>query len=323
MPVVAISAVINGFIPIRYQTANRNLLLGRLTLIEVLSQFLSILVLVTLAFCTRSVWSLVLGGLVGSAAKLFLVSQFMDGRRSSFSWHRGSLRDIVHFGKWIFLGSVVGFFANQGDKLILASYMTKAELGVYSIAFGISSIVWALHSKINHLIFFPIYSNLRDLSPAELRPRVYKARIVMCLCLLPPLILLILFGVEVIGFLYDERYEKAGWMIQIISTGYIISVGTNIGPFYLAQGNSKLMTILIAVKAAIFIICMLIGAEFFGVVGVLVGGAVSHLVFYFIETSVYRYYKLWIWKLDFIFLSIILCVVSYSFGGIVNSGNYL
>ena len=139
---------------------------------------------------------------------------------------------------------------------------------------------------------------------------------VMCICLLPPLILLILFGTQVIDFLYDERYEKAGWMIQIISVGYVISVATNIGPFYLAQGNSRLMTILMAVKSAIFMVCMLIGAEYFGVVGVLVGGAVSHLVFYFVETSVYRYYKLWIWELDFIFLSIILCVISYSFIGI-------
>ena len=193
--------------------------------------------------------------------------------------------------------------------------MTKSELGVYSIAFGISSIVWALHSKINHHIFFPIYSNLRDFSSAELRPRVYKARIFMCICLLPPLMLLILFGVEVVNFLYDQRYEKAGWMVQVISVGYVISVATNIGPFYLAQGNSRLMTILIAVKAAIFIICMLVGAEYFGVAGVLVGGAVSHFVFYFIETAVYRYYKLWIWELDIAFLSIILYVVTYSFSG--------
>ena len=316
MPVAALSAIISGFTPIKYQTANRNLLLGRLTLIEVLSQFISVLVLVALALWTRSVWSLVFGGLVGSATKLFLVYKFMDGRNSSFSWDPNSLRDMIQFGKWIFLGSVVGFFANQGDKLILASYMTKSELGVYSVAFGISSIVWALHSKINHHIFFPIYSNLRDLSSAELRPRVYKARILMCVCLLPPLILLIIFGVEVVNFLYDQRYVKAGWMVQVISAGYVISVATNIGPFYLAQGNSRLMTILIAVKAAIFITCMLVGAEYFGVAGVLVGGAVSHFVFYFIETSVYRYYKLWIWELDIAFLSIILCVVTYSFSGL-------
>ena len=313
MPIAALSAVISGFTPIRYQTANRNLLLGRLTLIEVLSQFVSMLVLVALALWTRSVWSLVFGGLVGSAIKLFLVCKFMDGRRSTFAWDLSSLRDIVHFGKWIFLGSVLGFFANQGDKLILASYMTKAELGIYSIAFGISSIVWALHSKINHHVFFPIYANLRDLTSAELRPRVYKARMVMCVCLVPPLILLVLFGVEVVGFLYDERYEKAGWMIQIISIGYAISVATSIGPFYLAQGNSKLMTTLIAVKSAIFVISMLVGAEYYGVAGVLVGGAISHLILYFIESSVYRHYSLWIWQIDVVFLSIIVCAVSYRF----------
>ena len=319
MPVAALTSVISGFTPVKYHTANRDLLLGRLTLIEVISQFIAVVTLVALALWTRSVWSLVFGGLIGSAAKLFLVCKFMDGRRSALSWDSRSLRDIFDFGKWIFLGSVVGFFANQGDKLILASYMTKSELGVYSIAFGISSIIWALHSKINHHIFFPIYSNLRDLSSTELRPRVYKARVVMCAVLMPPLILLVLYGVEVVGVLYDPRYEMAGWMIQIISIGYIISVATNIGPFYLAQGNSRLMTILIAAKAAIFILCMLVGAELLGVVGVLVGSAISHLLFYFVEASVYRYYNLWIWELDCIFLLTVLCVVIYSLGGLMNT----
>jgi hypothetical protein len=79
------------------------------------------------------------------------------------------------------------------------------------------------------------------------------------------------------------------------------------------------MTVLIAAKAVIFIVCMLVGAEFFGVVGVLMGGAVSHFLFYFIEASVYRYYKLWIWELDFIFLLIVFCVAVYSFRGLMDA----
>jgi len=311
MPVAGTSAIINGLMPMKLQTANRNMILGNLTIIEITSQIISVISLILIALWTHSVWSLVAGGIIASTAKLYCVFRFLDGRRSWFFWDPDSVRDLINFGKWIFLGSIVGFFANQGDKLILASYMTKAELGVYSVAFSIASICWVVNSKLNHHVFFPIYSQLKDLSPSELRPKIYKARVYMCSFLLPPLLLLIIFGSEVINILYDERYSQAGWMIQIICSGYALSVATGIGPFYLAQGNSKLMTILIVVKAVIFMTCMLVGGELFGVLGVIVGAAISHLAFYLVESMVYRYYGLWIWRLDVVFLSVILGVVAY------------
>ena len=313
MPVAGISALIGGFTPTKLQTENKHLRLGYLTMIDIFSQVISVAILIGLALWTGSVWALVFGGLSGSFIKLLLVHRYMSGRNNSFCLDRDSLRHLINFGKWIFLGSVVGFFANQSDKLILASYMTKSELGVYSVAFGIASIFWVLHSKINHYIFFPIYSHFKDLNSSQLRPKIYKARVIMCSFLMPPVIILILFGDKLISFLYDERYAEAGWMMRILCVGYVISIATNIGPFYLAQGNSKLMTKLIAVKAAVFVTCMLAGGELYGVIGVLMGTVASHIIFYLIESSVYRHFGLWIWKLDTLFLSIVLAVIGVDY----------
>ena len=321
MPVAGITALIGGFTPTKLQTENKNLRLGYITMIDISSQIISVVILICLALWTGSVWALVFGGLTGSFIKLVLVHRYMRGRNNSFCWDHDSLRHLIKFGKWIFLGSVVGFFANQSDKLILASYMTNSELGVYSVAFGIASIFWVLHSKINHYIFFPIYSHFKDLNSSQLRPKVYKARIVMCSFLMPPIIILILFGDKLISFLYDERYSEAGWMMRILCAGYIVSIATNIGPFYLAQGNSKLMTKLIAVKAVVFVTCMLAGGEMYGVIGVLMGTVSSHIVFYLIESSVYRHFGLWIWQLDAIFLIIVLAIFGIDYF-VVSAGRY-
>lgn len=313
LPVAGLSTIISGFIPTKIQVANRNLMLGPLTLIELSSSLLAVFCMVSLALWTHSIWSLVFGGLAGHLFKLILVWKCVSGGNNALAWDGGSVEQIIHFGKWIFVGSLLGFFASQGDKLILAGYMTKAELGVYSVAIGISSMFLALHSKINQLVFFPIYSHFKDLSARELRPKILGARLAMFFILIPPLIILMIFGNEIIGKLYDERYRDAGWMVRILCVGYAVSIGTNIGPFYLAQGNSKLMTLLTAVKATIFVVSMLVGGELFGVIGVLVGTVVSHILFYFVETSVYRYYGLWIWKLDVIFLLAIFYAAQYCF----------
>ena len=305
MPVAGLSAVIAGFNPTKLITANRKLFLGRITVIDIAAQIISVATLVVLAWSLNSVWALVLGGLVGGIAKLFFVHKFISGIKNKFCWDSDSLRSMVHFGKWIFLSSILGFFVQQGDKLVLATFMSTAELGIYSIAFFLASAPLALNQKLNHLIFFPIYSELKDLSSDQLRPKVIKARIASCGLLLPPLIVFILFGNFIVTHLYDARYWQAGWMMQILSVGYAISVGTNIGPFYLAQGNSKLFLIIVLVKAILIGLSMFLGGYFYGSTGVIWGVAISNAVFYFFSAALYRYFDLWLWRLDAIVISII------------------
>lgn len=239
LPVAGLSAVIAGFNPTKLVTANRNLALGWNTVVEITSQILSVFLLIGLALWLRSVWALVIGGVLTSVLKLILIHQLVPGPRNRFAWDGKSLTSIVNFGKWIFFASVVGFFVQQGDKLVLAAFMTNAELGIYSIAFILASAAWALNSKLNQLIFFPIYAELQDLNPSQLRPKINKARIAICSLLLPPLTLLAIFGDQLVMILYDQRYWDAGWMVQVLSFGYAISVGTTIGPFHLGQGKSK------------------------------------------------------------------------------------
>ncbi|MGX4677222.1 oligosaccharide flippase family protein [SAR92 clade bacterium H246] len=305
LPVAGISAAIAGFNPTKLVTANRNLALGWNTIVEIISQLLSVILLIGLALWLRSVWALVIGGVITSFLKLILIHQLVPGPRNRFAWDNESLGALVGFGKWVFLSSVVGFFVQQGDKLVLAAFMTNAELGIYSIAFVLASAAWALSSKLNQLIFFPIYSELQDLGPEQLRPKVTKARLAMCSLLLPPLILLILFGDRLVMFLYDQRYWDAGWMVQVLSLGYAISVGTNIGPFHLGQGKSKLFMILITTKAIILAASMYIGGFLYGMVGVVIGVAGSNFIFYLVSIGVYQYFGLWLWRLDIAVLLII------------------
>jgi len=317
MPVAGLAAVISGFNPTKLVTANRKLFLGKLTIIEITSQIVSVGVLILLAWLMRSVWALVFGGILAQITKLVLIHRFIPGPTNRFLWDSDSLKSLVHFGKWIFLSSIVGFFVQQGDKLVLATFMTTAELGVYSIAFFLASAPWALNLKLNQLIFFPIYSQLKGLNSEQLRPKILKARLAVCGLLIPPLLILMLFGNHIVMFLYDDRYWGAGWMIQILSMGYAISVGTNIGPFYLAQGNSKLFLIIVVVKALLMGLCMILGGYLYGVTGVVFGIAASNFVFYIFSSAVYSYFNLWLWKLDILIVAIILCAAAIPLSRII------
>jgi hypothetical protein len=63
LPVAGITLLINGFNPTRIDTANRHLLIARVTLLDLIAQLLGIAAMVGLAYALQSVWALVLGAI--------------------------------------------------------------------------------------------------------------------------------------------------------------------------------------------------------------------------------------------------------------------
>jgi O-antigen/teichoic acid export membrane protein len=305
LPVAALSSIISGFNPTKLFTVNRHLNLGRLTVVELISQVVSLALMIGLALWLQSVWALVAGGLISAILKLVLSNLILPGNRNSFAWDSGTAKELFSFGGWIFLSSCLGFFVSQGDRIVLGTFMSVEQLGVYSIASMLAVVVWQVNSKLSQSVLFPIYSRKKDASAEQLLPNIRQARILICAVLLLPACGLIAFGDLVIYSLYDERYTEAGWMLQVLVSGYAVLVATNIGPFYLAQGKSRLFFKLILVKSLILIIAMSVGGKLAGVAGIVVGVAAANLLYYPIQIGIYRHFGLWLWRLDLRFSCLI------------------
>lgn len=117
--VFALSAVLQGLESMHIATAQRALQTRLLTRLELLTQLAGMLVTIGCAGWTHSVWSLLLGTVTATLARTVLSHTLFDGPAYKPCWDRASLRDIVGFGKWIFLSSIIGFAAANGEKLIL------------------------------------------------------------------------------------------------------------------------------------------------------------------------------------------------------------
>lgn len=305
LPVAGLSSIISGFNPTKLFTVNRHLNLGRLTIVELTSQIISLCLIIALAVWLESVWALVMGGLISATLKLLLSNIILPGNRNSFTWNTEIVKELFGFGGWIFLSSCLGFFVSQGDRIVLGTFMTVEELGVYSIASMLAVVVWQVNNKLSQSVLFPIYSRKKDDSAEQLLPKIRQARIFICAVLLLPACGLIAFGDLVIYALYDERYRNAGWMLQVLVSGYAILVATNIGPFYLAQGKSRLFFNLILVKSLILITAISVGGKLAGTAGIVVGVSAANVMYYPIQIGVYRYFGLWLWRLDLGFACLI------------------
>lgn len=312
VPAAGLTLLISGFNPTRIDTANRHLVLGRLTALDLASQAIGILAMVGLAFALRSVWALVAGAIIGSTAKLALTSAFLPGRRNRFRRETEALRELVGFGRWIFLSTACGFLLSQGDKAIFGAWLSLEDLGIYNIGWFLGSFPVLLASSVISRIMIPLY---RDFPPAAnaanfrrmRRLRFAASGVTVCM-----LAVLGLIGVPLVHLLYDARYAGAGAIIVAMSCVQLPGViGMTYDQSALAAGDSRNYFLVIALKAVIQTLAFLIGMSTGGLFGALAAQGMALCVMHLPIIWLARRHKAWDGLHDAVFfgLSLLLGVL--------------
>ncbi|SFD71722.1 oligosaccharide flippase family protein [Roseivivax sediminis] len=294
LPVAGLTLLISGFNPTRLDTAGRHLLIGRVTVIEVVSQVAGLIVAIALAWALQSVWALVISGLVSAAVKLVLLDRFLPGARNRFRWEGPAATELITFGKWIFLSTVCGFLSHQGDKLIIGRYLPLDLFGVYNIGYFLASFPMLLGTMAVAKVLIPIY---REAPPTESRAnflKLRKMRASVTVSLLGLLAVAALLGVWAVDLLYDPRYAQAGAVVVILALAGIPQiVALTYDQAALAVGDSRRFFVLALAKAVITIASLVMGLELAGLLGALVAQGVAHLAVYPVVTWLARRSGAW------------------------------
>jgi len=308
--VLSATTAISGFDSTGFSTANKRLALGRVTSIGLWAQIISVTVMIGWAALHPTVWALVAGGIAGAIARLVLGFRFLPTHRHKFEWHGPSARELFSFGFWIFVASVMSYAAHNGDRLVLGEFLGMAGLGLYSLALNLAMLPKVIFQRLGDQVLMAVYAEQKNADRPVLRQHIAKARLMIGTLLVPPACLLIVFGQEIIDLLYDERYADAGWMLQVLATGFGWRIATNAGPFLLSFGRSRLFTATVFAKTISVLGCMAAGGHLMGGEGVILGVAAGSILYYPIDAWIHRRFGLWIWRLDGLFLGLIITAVA-------------
>jgi O-antigen/teichoic acid export membrane protein len=137
-------------------------------------------------------------------------------------WDATSAHEIIGFGKWIFLSSIIGFLASHGEKLLLGATLGAAAFGVFTIASNLLAAVISVYSTLNGKVVFPSLSQVAlNADPVTTR-RLYARLQRLVDSVLGILAGILLFaGSWLVDLLYDPRYADAGWMLQWLAVGLL------------------------------------------------------------------------------------------------------
>ncbi|WP_288356592.1 oligosaccharide flippase family protein [uncultured Cycloclasticus sp.] len=285
---VAVTAIVSGFNSIHILVLNRKLMMSRLVIIELVSQIIGIAFMVVWAWFQRDIWALVFGGIVSASLKMMLSHSSLVGGKCELNWDRGAANEIFHFGKWVFLSSILGFLLNQGDRILLGGLISSDLLGVYTIAFFLANALRDVFSKLLSSVFFPLLSELVRQAPEKLESVYYRVRLKIDMVTIPTAGFLFSTGGVLISILYDVRYAGAGWMLEIlsislVSTGYMLA-----DQLFLSYGKPKYASFMVLVQAVSLYIFVPVMFMCFGLMGAIFAVAINPIVKVFVTMVVMK-----------------------------------
>ena len=202
---VGFTAVLSGLESTKVAVARRELSLARLSQLEILCNVVSVTAVVSWALIDPSIRALVGGWIIGAALRTLLTHTMLPGAGNRFRWDPPAFRELLAFGKWVLVSSTLGFFAMNGDRLLLGGLGSAHELGLYAIAFLVLSAARQGLSMLAASVAYPALSQVVRMQPARLAAAYYKARLPMDLCSLGLAGFLFAAGDRLIHILYDSR----------------------------------------------------------------------------------------------------------------------
>jgi O-antigen/teichoic acid export membrane protein len=289
VPIVGFTVLFAGFNSTSLYTLNRQIVLGKLTLLELETQIISLVVMIVWAWFSPSIWALIAGNLVSALLKTILSHRLIPNYSNRFIWDRSAAREIFSFGKWIFLSTALTFLATQADRMIMGKLLSFSMLGVYTVAFTFASIPQQVIGQLSSKMILPLMSQFAHLPRESLRAKILNKRKSILAGVGLLIILLVCFGDWLILNFYDRRYAQAAWMLPILALGIwpyllfdtsrtaLMAIGK---PNYQAYGQFA--------KSLHVCIGLFVGYYYLGVLGIVVAIALNDVELYCVNV-----YGLW------------------------------
>lgn len=275
---IALTSVILGFQSTKSMTSDRHFNQRQLTVIELISQSIGLVVCVAVAYATRSIWSFVAGTLVASVITLALSHFYLKGPLNRLRIDRACLKELSHFGRWVLLSSGLTVLAANGDRVMLANAIDPRNFGFYVIALNFVLMVEGAGGRLFMSVATASLSKIANENLQRIRDAYYRMRLPFDVAFIGSAGILFASADAIVTVLYDDRYADAGPILRVLSFSLILSRFGLLHSLYIAMGKPQYLGLLNAVKTAALFVLVPLCTWLFGFQGALWAIALHGLV---------------------------------------------
>ncbi len=201
------------------------------------------LVSISCAFLLRSVWALAAGYVAGNVAKL-VASFVLSPVRPRIKLESRKIKKLFGFGKWVFASGVLVFLITQGDDILVGKMLGVYALGLYQVAYRISTLALTEITRVISKVSFPLYSRIQDdrLRLGEAYAGVIR---LVSFAAVPITVVLVFLSRELVLVLLGEKWVEIAPALSVLAlAGFARAVAATAGELFYAVGKPRTDTAL-------------------------------------------------------------------------------
>jgi O-antigen/teichoic acid export membrane protein len=283
VPVAALSSVLTGFQSIGVVIAMRRVHLGKIAIWGLSETLLKTLITIMLAFVWPSAWALVVGTIVANAIGSFATHLIFSEIHHRFVWDRSAASELWHFGRWIFVSTMVTYLSQQVDKILLGRLMPIGILGIYSISYNLARLPMDIASSLMGTVLYPAISEVVRTDRQALQAKLTEARGVILAASQFGIVGVILVSPWFFKYLYDDRYIEAAHFAPLLAIAVWFSIlHACIYPVLVSLEDLRSLAWSNFVKFVATAAGCLLGHHYFGMPGFIMGNGVGCLIGYLV-----------------------------------------
>ena len=268
LPTTGIGTLFLGLTSLAPFFLQKRLQFGKINAFQLFYSAVLSAVLVLFCYLSPTIWALVIGGVVAAVINAVASYFLLPEIKHRLFIDRRFISEILHFGKWISLSSVVYFLSMNFDRLYFAKVIPLELLGVYGIARSMSDLLGLLGSRLASGVVFPFVSSHSNVPRTSLREELAPIRVRFLLLAALGCSLLIATADLAIKILYDQRYQAAGWILPVLVVASWFSIVTNLNEsMLLGLGAPSYMAISNSLKFVLLLFGLPLSFKFGGLVG--------------------------------------------------------
>lgn len=228
--------------------------------------FVDATVTVIFALITHSVYSLVFGLLIGALLEVilsFVVIKPIPKLRFQIDY----LKEIFHKGKWITASSILNYFGDNGDDIVVGRLLGVSTLGVYQMAYKISILPISEISDVVNKVIFPVYSRIEG-DRYRLKKAFIKTTAIVSIGTIILGILIFSFPEEIVTIALGQQWLLAVPVLKTLSLyGVLRGILSPSSAVFLAIGKQEYVTLMTFVRFGVLIITITPFVLMYGMIG--------------------------------------------------------
>lgn len=241
----------------------------------------------------------------------------------TFSNFSDNAFQLINFGSKTVLSNAINLINYQADILMIGYFMTKTDVGVYSVAVMFAKLIWILPDSIQK-ITFPLISeyHAKEMN-GSIHILVDKCMKYSCLFLVFGTTFFIFFGNRVISLIFGAEFEHSYFPLIILLIGTVLyGITKSVGSIFASVGKVSLVYKIPLISAISNIVLNIVLIPIYGMNGAALATTISLIVstvvmISFMKTLINIRVD-FIWYIKVLFLSGLLICFFLSFKNLIN-----